>query len=943
MKTIKLFLASSEELYIERLEFSDLILQLNDLFERRDLKLKIVKWEHHDASMSVKHKQQEYNDKLKECEICLTLYWTKFGSYTAEELDVAYSELKEGRNPRKLYVFFKSAEQVTPELQEFKESFATKYGHFFCKFENVDTMRLQFLLQLETYQNDTADRLLKVENQKILVDDTPMVDLNNVPFAAMNSEFCRLRDGITKADRRIEKCRKRLLDDPEDEDLKEDLDDYLSERNTLQEELDRHQGFLFDMARKTSQLSSHRLSERSAEAIRLFNEGKAAEANAILNTEDMERDTQQSFNDFNHHTELAKQARERIELIYNDWLLKVDTTLSDETKAIEERISEAESAYKQAKLCALQLDYNESEKERYASLLSNYAHFCGKYALYQRAIEIYSDYISIIEELYGFDNRITIDSYEYMGGLYKTLHNKIEAVNYLKKAILGYSALYGSSYYISVGLSIRAFYLLDDEETLDSAIEECISNIESTECDIVKLYEYLLQFLQEKFIKESLFILNPQTIADRYKELLQSHSSSQSRLEVAERSEKIAYLLNIIAAERGINGEYIKDREQRDLLLREAIGYCMESISLKSAIFGSMHPDLIAPYRIFAELQMEISSNQEALLYLEKAIDIKLQTVGRKHPDTASLLIRKASLLYYSNIDKELAIGIYHQAEEIYNRLNMQLTADAAYCNESIGYIYFHEERYETSLRYFLKYMRGCTESMSQLFRSRQLANSVLEILYKDSVKEFRFLEAFDTIAEELGDRHLYFAMAYDDIAQYYIAKEEYSSALDYLNKSLDIKMDMGLDRAYYCYMSEYHLYTNIVNCYLALNKPQQAIEYLHKDIDYGLKFGDSRGLTKDAYKRLGEIHSDLSDYSSAIQHYLTALEIDKRASSSSPYFQLDVYEKMVDLYDRLAEPTKVVEYLEKSLLLQEQTIGADHRCTLETKEQIEVVKSKFI
>lgn len=79
MRTIKVFLASSGELRNERLEFADLILQLNDLFEKRHIQLKLVKWEHLDASMGVKHKQEEYNDKLKECELCLTLYWTKFG------------------------------------------------------------------------------------------------------------------------------------------------------------------------------------------------------------------------------------------------------------------------------------------------------------------------------------------------------------------------------------------------------------------------------------------------------------------------------------------------------------------------------------------------------------------------------------------------------------------------------------------------------------------------------------------------------------------------------------------------------------------------------------------------------------------------------------------------------------------------------------------------
>ena len=79
MKTIRVFIASSEELKLERLEFTDMIQQLNDCLEARGVQLKPVKWEYLDASMGVLHKQQEYNEKLKECELCLVLYWNKYG------------------------------------------------------------------------------------------------------------------------------------------------------------------------------------------------------------------------------------------------------------------------------------------------------------------------------------------------------------------------------------------------------------------------------------------------------------------------------------------------------------------------------------------------------------------------------------------------------------------------------------------------------------------------------------------------------------------------------------------------------------------------------------------------------------------------------------------------------------------------------------------------
>ena len=51
-----------------------------------DLNIQLVKWEFLDSSMGPKHKQEDYNEELHDCGICLVLFWTRFGDYTAEEL-----------------------------------------------------------------------------------------------------------------------------------------------------------------------------------------------------------------------------------------------------------------------------------------------------------------------------------------------------------------------------------------------------------------------------------------------------------------------------------------------------------------------------------------------------------------------------------------------------------------------------------------------------------------------------------------------------------------------------------------------------------------------------------------------------------------------------------------------------------------------------------------
>lgn len=189
MKTIKVFIASSNELKLERLHFSNLMLSLNRILKLRDLELEAVKWEYLDASMGLLHKQEEYNRELKSCKLCVVLFWTKFGEYTKCEFDTAYSEFCAGRNPQRLYVYFKDAEDITPELKAFQDSFVISYGTPFCRFKNIDTMKLHFLIQLEELLKDDYGPILGVRDSLVTVFGKPFLELANIHFDYISTEY----------------------------------------------------------------------------------------------------------------------------------------------------------------------------------------------------------------------------------------------------------------------------------------------------------------------------------------------------------------------------------------------------------------------------------------------------------------------------------------------------------------------------------------------------------------------------------------------------------------------------------------------------------------------------------------------------------------------------------------------------------------------------------
>ena len=306
MKTIKIMIAASEEMHDEKTQFQSLVDQLNEALVPRGIELKRVKWDPEtDGTL------EDYQAKLRDCEMCLTLYWKELAGNSEEELNKAYQKLKDGENPRKLYVFFKEpAEDLSDALKDFKANFVTNYGHFFCKFENVDTMNLHFILQFEAYQNriqGQQKKIIEIKEGKVKVGEKDYVSLNKVPFAALNKEHQQMQRELLELDKQVAEARKRHNANPNNEELEDELFSLRSLRKKKAEELEEHQRHLYNMALQFARLVGEHSSERIRRARELFEEGDAIGADEILNIEEMKRNSERKLKQF-------EQERQNLEL-----------------------------------------------------------------------------------------------------------------------------------------------------------------------------------------------------------------------------------------------------------------------------------------------------------------------------------------------------------------------------------------------------------------------------------------------------------------------------------------------------------------------------------------------------------------------------------------------------------------------------------------------------
>lgn len=635
MKTIKIFLASSEELTPEREKMTDLIYRLNKLFQSRGVELDLERWEYLDASMSNQRKQDEYNDVLKQCDICMVLFWRKFGSFTGEELDVAYRQMKNGGKPQKIYIFFKNpgGDDISSELKDFMQGYEQRYGgHFFCKFQNADAMKLEFLLQLELYQKDQlGENAIEVRQEHVLVNGEPVADLNNIPFAANNAGFKKMKAELEELEEEIsgmqvelEKKRQKLerkkakLDkDPDDEDykeeyqeVKEDVEKLLGEiqnkigrKNKLEKDLENELQSLFNTARRITEMRADKITERMTRAIEAFYGGDAQRADAIL--DEAEHDADEALNDIHTAKQVGLKSLEEL-------ILKASVKMGNDSIPIEKRINETKAIYEKADVLAKEVDY---EKEKYVLLLRDYAEFLKKRDL-KKAIDLFIRHDKMLEEIYGPNNIYMAMSYDDIAGVYIELggeSNWATAWSYLEKAITIQELHFGpnhpdvaNTYRLMGQLQIKRLNYQESKECLEKAVKIFEEAGDTGSMDLALTYREFGR-LYERCYKKDKELSSYQASLNYY-----SQAIKMLKNVAGEENEHVLYAYNNLAILYSDHGEYDK-----------ALKLHQETIAIKERVLGRYNISTAIEYNNMGNVYHRQKAYEEALSCYKMSLEIK--------------------------------------------------------------------------------------------------------------------------------------------------------------------------------------------------------------------------------------------------------------------------------------------------------------------------------
>jgi hypothetical protein len=125
---IKIFLASSSELDIERAHIGDLCNDINSLIADTAVRVRLLKWEVFDPLFKGERKQSEYDQQVKKADIFIALFRSKAGKFTLEEVDVAISSHTQNQRPQELYCFIQDwQEKRELDMDELKAKIGANY------------------------------------------------------------------------------------------------------------------------------------------------------------------------------------------------------------------------------------------------------------------------------------------------------------------------------------------------------------------------------------------------------------------------------------------------------------------------------------------------------------------------------------------------------------------------------------------------------------------------------------------------------------------------------------------------------------------------------------------------------------------------------------------------------------------------------------------------
>ena len=379
MKYIKLFIASSIiEFAQERASLSDFIRSLNDIYVPRGIYFQLIICEDLSNAVAKDRKQAEYNQTIRESQYFYILFGR--GSdraddaiYTIEEFDTALDQFRKAGAP-KIYTYFRQlpeGESASKNVRDFMNRLDQEIGHYYSTFGNVDTIKLNMLLELT--RDQTVGGTVKVEDGMASLDGHKMFSVADIPLYSKNETVQKLLAQKAQLEDEMSKLALEYAKNPAGDAMQRLLANS-EQRNKIAEQLHTLEMDVLQLFRQSTEKRQlgQSLNWRERDALQMIDMGNYEAARTLLEDQTWKKE--------------IRQAEEIIE-IKKDAILEY---ISGQKTLIDTYKAEGNTAKNARKVIAVYEDITALAAKHHMEpdVLYDYASFLYNQRQYQKSLEI---------------------------------------------------------------------------------------------------------------------------------------------------------------------------------------------------------------------------------------------------------------------------------------------------------------------------------------------------------------------------------------------------------------------------------------------------------------------------------------------------------------------------------------------------------------------------
>ena len=379
MKYIKLFIASSIiEFAQERASLSDFIRSLNDIYVPRGIYFQLTICEDLSNAVAKDRKQAEYNQTIRESQYFYILFGR--GSdraddaiYTIEEFDTALDQFRKAGAP-KIYTYFRQlpeGESASKNIRDFMNRLDQEIGHYYSTFGNVDTIKLNMLLELT--RDQTVGGTVKVEDGMASLDGHKMFSVADIPLYSKNETVQKLLAQKAQLEDEMSKLALEYAKNPAGDAMQRLLANS-EQRNKIAEKLHTLEMDVLQLFRQSTEKRQlgQSLNWRERDALQMIDTGNYEAARTLLEDQTWKKE--------------IRQAEEIIE-IKKDAILEY---ISGQKTLIDTYKAEGNTAENARKVIAVYEDITALAAKHHMEpdVLYDYASFLYNQRQYQKSLEI---------------------------------------------------------------------------------------------------------------------------------------------------------------------------------------------------------------------------------------------------------------------------------------------------------------------------------------------------------------------------------------------------------------------------------------------------------------------------------------------------------------------------------------------------------------------------